>query len=176
MRERSIAAVEQKNAEKAEYREDRETRSKGMHKLSVKFIPPPFLSPPDSDINIKPSEYLKKVAARRSPSKCAKKSSIRNENHRNNGGASVQRSTSETHLVFDSVLISDWCTSRTKSEERENKRSASASPQAVVAVAGESLVCSHVDPSQLKCNEPALQAAADDAVLNKRTLKPIHGE
>lgn len=172
MRDSNAKAIELKSPDMMAHNQEPK-KVKGIQKLAVKFIPPPFLSPPDSDINIKPSEYLKKVAARRSPSKCAKKNSFRNDNEK------MQRCTSESHLVFDSGLISDWCTSRTKSEERE-KRCSSESPKAVEIM--KSAVCSQEDRCELKftdstdtLKEKEAPRVEDDTV-NKRMLKPIHGK
>ena len=77
--------------------------------LKITFIPPQFSAPPETDTNLKPSEYLKKVAVAKSYTvdnfKNMKK--VRLAQQRFKGGAeespgdSIKRSSSENHLLVN---------------------------------------------------------------------------
>ncbi|UYV68653.1 ESPN [Cordylochernes scorpioides] len=52
------------NKEPAEHPHFKKATKKVSHPINLPFIPPQFNSPPDSDVNIKPSEYLRKVTTK----------------------------------------------------------------------------------------------------------------
>lgn len=78
------------------------------------FIPPQFNGPPTNNSNIKPSEYLKRMATKSLSSSCSSNSSssnsnkygyindvgfFTNNNNNNNNNSNMQRSSSENHLL-----------------------------------------------------------------------------
>lgn len=72
----------------------------------ITFIPPQFSSPPETDTNLKPSEYLKKVAKSYTVDNFKNMKKVRLAQQRFKGveeesGDSIKRSSSENHLLVN---------------------------------------------------------------------------
>ena len=113
---------------------------KGRGKAAVLFLPPPFLSPPSSDQNIKPSEYLKQVAVRRQqPTKQQQQQQQQQESVRGEPcfrverqALLIQRSVSEAHLLSSSSQETRDGTqaSEQQSSDQEREKQSASSPYA----------------------------------------------